>query len=189
MAAPSIAASPASRNPLLNSGFRLLWMGRAISVLGGQFYLVALPWLILQYTDSGVSLGTIMMMGAVPQAVLMLVGGVVSDRFSPRRILLTTTSARTVCVALIGALVWLHVLQLWHIYLLVFAFGVADAFALPAAQAFLPSLVDPDQLAPANSITQITQQVATIVGPAPAGVIVKSFGTAARFGAMRTLKL
>jgi len=177
----SIAASSGSRNPLRNSGFRLLWMGRSVSVLGDQFYLVALPWLILQYTDSAVSLGTIMMTAAVPQAMLMLVGGVVSDRTSPRRILLTTTSARTLCVALIGALVWLQVLQLWHIYLLVFAFGVADAFALPAAQTFLPSLVEPDQLAPANSITQITQQVATIVGPAPAGIVVKSVGTAIAF--------
>jgi len=112
---------------------------------------------------------------------LMLFGGAVSDRISPRRILLTTTSVRALSVALIGALVWFQLLQLWQIYVLVFVFGVADAFALPASQAFLPSLVEPEQLASANSITQITQQLAIIVGPAPAGFIVRSLGTAAAF--------
>jgi MFS family permease len=181
MATLSVAAPAANRNPLQIPGFRLLWTGRAISVLGDQFYLVALPWLILQHTRSAVALGAIMMTGAIPQTVLMLIGGVVSDRVSPRKILLTTTSARALCVALIGALVWFQILQLWEIYLLVFAFGVADAFALPASQAFLPSLVDREQLASANSITQITQQLATIVGPAPAGFIVRSLGTASAF--------
>jgi MFS family permease len=180
MATLSVAA-PASRNPLYNPGFRLLWTGRAISVLGDQFYLVALPWLILQHTGSAVALGAIMMTAAVPQTVLMLVGGVVSDRISPRRILLTTTSTRALCVALIGAFIWFQVLQLWQIYVLVFAFGVADAFALPASQAFLPSLVEREQLASANSITQMTQQIAIIVGPAPAGFIVRSLGTAPAF--------
>jgi MFS family permease len=72
-------------------------------------------------------------------------------------------------------------LQLWQIYVLVFVFGVADAFALPASQALLPSLVDREQLASANSITQMTQQLAIIVGPAPAGFIVRSLGTASAF--------
>jgi MFS family permease len=181
MATLSVAAPASSRNPLHNRGFRLLWTGRAISILGDQFYLVALPWVILQHTGSAIALGAIMMTGAVPQAVLMLVGGVVSDRVSPRRILLATTSARALCVALIGALVWIQILQLWQIYLLAFAFGVADAFALPASSAFLPSLVEREQLASANSITQMTQQIATIVGPAPAGFIVRSLGTAFAF--------
>jgi MFS family permease len=181
MATLSVAAPASSRNPMRNPGFRLLWTGRAISVLGDQFYLVALPWLILQHINSAVTLGTIMMTAALPQTCLMLVGGVMSDRISPRRILLTTTSARMLCVALIGALAWFHVLQLWQIYALVFLFGVADAFALPASQAFLPSLVDSEQLASANSITQITQQLATIIGPAPAGFVVRSLGTAVAF--------
>ena len=181
MATLSVAAPASSRSPLYNPGFRLLWAGRAVSVLGDQFYLVALPWLILQHTGSAVALGAIMMTGAVPQTVLMLFGGAVSDRISPRRILLTTTSARAVCVVLIGALAWFQLLQLWHIYVLVFAFGVADAFALPASQAFMPSLVEPEQLAPANSINQTTQQLAIIVGPAPAGFIVRSLGAATAF--------
>ena len=181
MATVSISAPSAPAHPLRNPGFRLLWTGRAISSLGDQFYLVALPWLVLQLTSSSVALGTIMMTAAVPQAVFMLLGGAVSDRVSPRRVWMTTTSARTLCVAVIGALVWLHVLQLWQIYVLALAFGIADAFAAPAAQAFLPSVVEKEQLPAANSVTQATQQLAAIVGPAPAGIVVKALGTAWAF--------
>jgi MFS family permease len=181
MATAVLAAPGGAGHPLRNPYFRLLWMGRAISALGDQCYLVALPWLILQLTNSGVALGTIMMTGAIPMVVLMLVGGVLSDRFSPRRILITTTTARAVCVAVIGALVALHVVALWQIYLLALVFGIADAFAAPASQTLVPSIVDPEQLPAANSVTQGTQQLTTIVGPAPAGLIVKTLGTAWAF--------
>ena len=181
MATAVLSASNSAGHPLQNRYFRLLWMGRAISALGDQCYLVALPWLILQLTNSGVALGTIMMTGAIPMVVLMLVGGVLSDRFSARKILITTTSLRAVCVAVIGALVALHVVGLWQIYVLALAFGVADAFAAPASQTLVPSIVEPEQLPAANSITQGTQQLTMIVGPAPAGLIVKTLGTAWAF--------
>src|SRR5579872_2141792 len=176
-----LADSTKATSPLHNRYFRLLWAGRAISGLGDQCYLVALPWLVLQLTTSGVALGTVMMTGAIPTAVLMLVGGVLSDRLSARRILLVTTSVRAVCVAAIGALVALHVVALWQIYLLALAFGIADAFAAPASQTLVPSILDKEQLPAASSITQSTQQLAMIIGPAPAGLLVKLLGTAWAF--------
>jgi MFS family permease len=168
-------------HPLRNHLFRLLWMGSTVSWLGDQFYLVALPWLILQLTGSSVALGTIMMAAAVPRAVLMLVGGALTDRISPRRIMMATASSRAVLVGAIAALLWLHALQLWQLYLLAFAFGVADAFAAPAAQAFLPFIVQREQLAAAQSVNQSTVQITTLVAPAPAGWIVKMFGAAWAF--------
>lgn len=168
-------------HPLRNSNFRLLWTGATVSVLGDQFYLVALPWLVLQLTNSSVALSAILMMASVPRAVLMLLGGAVSDRFSPRRVMMMTASTRTIFVGAVGALLWVHMLQLWHLYLLAFAFGVADAFGAPAAQAFMPSLVEPEQLPAANSVSQVSVQLSTIVGPAPAGMVVKSLGIAWAF--------
>lgn len=168
-------------HPLRTPKFRLLWAGATISVIGDQFYLVALPWLILELTSSSVAMGAIMMMASVPRAVLMLVGGAVSDRFSPRRVMIMTGCTRTVFVGAIGVLLWMHLLQLWHLYLLAFAFGVADAFGVPAAQTFTPSLVEPEQLPAANSAVQVSVQISTIVGPAPAGLVVKSLGAAWAF--------
>jgi MFS family permease len=166
---------------LQNGYFRLLWAGRAISNLGDQCYLVALPWLVLSLTNSGVALGTIMMTGAIPTAALMLAGGVLSDRFSARRILISTTSVRMACVAVLGVLIALHAVALWQIYALAFIFGVADALATPASQALLPCIVEAEQLPAANSVTQSTLQITSIVGPAPAGFLVKTLGIAWAF--------
>jgi MFS family permease len=168
-------------HPLRNPSYRLLWMGGTISAAGDQFYMVALPWLILQLTGSGVVMGGIMMMGAVPRSVLMLLGGAVTDRISPRKVMMTTASCRTILVATLAALVFLHHQQLWQLYLLAFFFGVADAFAAPAAQAFLPSIVAREQLPAANSVSQATGQITTLVVPAPAGMFVAALGTAWAF--------
>ncbi len=176
-----IAAPAAKQHPLRNPKFRLLWAGNTISWTGDQFYLVALPWLILQLTRSSVVLGTITMMAAIPRAALMLLGGAVTDRISPRLIMMFTASARTVLVAALPVLIWTHVLQLSHLYILALCFGIADAFAGPAAQAYLPSLVEPEQLAAANSVSQSTIQVTTLVAPGPAGLFIKAFGTAWAF--------
>ena len=77
----------------------------------------------------------------------MLVGGAVIDRFSARRVLMTTAAVRTVLVGAVASLVWLGLIQLWELYALTFAFGVADAFSFPAGPALMPTLVEPEQLA------------------------------------------
>jgi MFS family permease len=84
-------------------------------------------------------------------------------------------------VAAIGALLWMHALQLWHLYALAFAFGTADAFALPSAGAMLRAVVAPEQLPAANSVWQSSALVTSVVGPAPAGWLVKTLGAAWAF--------
>jgi MFS family permease len=170
------AAQPGSKL-FANRYFRNLILGSTVSMFGDQFYMVALPWLVLQLTKSSVALGTVLMTAAVPRAVLMLMGGAISDRTSPRKVLLLTAWTRTVFVATVAALGWLNILSLWHIYILAFAFGVADAFAIPSLSALLPILVPREQLTQANSILQSSMQITMITGPAPAGALIKKFGT------------
>ena len=174
-----IAAPPA--HPLRNSRFRRLWIGSAISLLGDQFYLIALPWVVLQITGSAVAMGTILMAASIPRAALMLMGGAVADRLSPRRILLGTAFGRTIVVGAVGARLWFRVLQTWQLYLLGLAFGLADAFSLPASSAFMPLIVGREQLVAANSVMQTTAQLTTIAGPAPAGLVIRSLGAAWAF--------
>ena len=171
----------AVEHPLRNPNYRLWLIGGTISLLGDQFYLVALPWLVLQQTGSAVVMGAIMMAGAIPRALLMLMGGAISDRMSARKILMATAMARTLCVAVIGVLVWLRVLRTWELYALAVAFGVADAFAGPAQTAYMPSLLKREQLVAASSVSQSTAQLTTIVGPVPAGFVIKTLGVAWAF--------
>jgi len=175
------ASSPAIGHPLRNPRYRLWLIGSTISFLGDQFYMVALPWLILQQTGSAVAMGAVMMAGSIPRALLMLMGGAVSDRMSARKIMMSTATTRTVCVAVIGILIWFGVLHMWEIYVLAVIFGVADAFAVPAATAYLPSLLQPEQLVAASSVSQSTAQLTTIVGPVPAGFVIKTLGVAWAF--------
>lgn len=175
------ASTPAIEHPLRNRNYRLWLIGGTISLLGDQFYLVALPWLILQQTGSAVEMGAVLMAGSVPRAVLMLMGGVVSDRISARKVMMTTATVRTICVAAIGILLWYHILQMWEIYALAVIFGIADAFAAPAATAYVPFLVKPEQLVAASSVGQTAAQATSILGPVPAGFVIKAMGVAWAF--------
>jgi MFS family permease len=180
---PAAAAAAAAQiapvpHPLRDRTFRVWWTGTAVSLFGDQFYLVALPWLVLDLTGSAIALGGILTAAALPRVLLMLVGGAVSDRLSPRRIMIATASVRTACVSVMAMLVWLRALQIWHLYALSFIFGVADAFVVPAFQALLPSLVRREQLPAANAAVQGVYHFSTITGPAPAGALIRSLGIA-----------
>jgi len=178
--APAAVSEPAAapRHPLTLPHFRNLWLGATISMLGDQFYLVALPWLVLQMTGSSLALGAILMTAAIPRAALMLVGGAVTDRFSARRVLISTATTRALLVGTVAALVWFRVATLWELYALTFAFGVADAFSFPAGQALIPTLVEPQQLRPANALMQSSTVLTQLIGPAPAGLLIKAWGVA-----------
>src|ERR1041384_3989275 len=114
----SIANVPIAtvEHPLRNPSYRLWLIGGTISLLGDQFYFVALPWLVLQQTGSAIAMGAIMMTAAIPRAVLMLMGGAVSDRISPRKVLLIAGLVRAFLVAGLGGLIWLHFVHTWQLY-------------------------------------------------------------------------
>jgi MFS family permease len=178
---PAPVLTPKPPNPLRERNFRLLLWGSGISLLGDQFYFVALPWLVLQQTGSAIAMGTVMMAGAIPRTVLTLMGGAVSDRISPRKVMIFTAWLRAILVGVVGFLVWSNLLQTWELYGLAAAFGTAGAFDGPAAQAFMPSLVRPEQLVRATSILELRTLLATVVGPAPAGFIIRALGLAWAF--------
>ncbi|MBP5977922.1 MFS transporter [Brasilonema sp. CT11] len=167
--------------PLLVRDFLLLYIGESVSLLGDQFYLVALPWLTIQLTHSPISLGTVLMAAAVPRAVLMLVGGVLSDRLSPRLIMLVSNALRAVLTALLTVLVALGMTQLWHLYLFALSFGVVDGFFIPAAKSIIPSLVTKELLAASNALSQGTTQLILLIGPALGGLLIATIGIQTAF--------
>lgn len=182
--APAQFASPASQkipHPLKARNFVLWWTGATLSLLGDQFYVVALPWVVLQVTGSAVAMGLVSMCAGVPRAVLMLMGGAVADRMSPRKLMMITATSRAILVGAIGCLLGAGHLAIWHMYLLATGFGIADAFAMPSAPAMMRSLVEPQQLPAANSVWQSTALLAGVVAPSPVGVIMKSLGAAWAF--------
>ena len=168
-----------SRNPFAGRDFRLLWVGEAVSAVGDQFALIALPWLALLLTGSALALGGAMALMAIPRAVLMTFGGVAVDRFSPRRVMLGSNAVRLVAVAILGTVVIAGQAELWMLYAFALVFGVADAFFFPAQTAIVPELVTDEQLPRANGIVQGTAQVTVLVGPVAAGLVIAALGGSA----------
>jgi len=157
--------------------FRLLWLGEAISGLGDQFALIALPWLVLVLTGSGLALGTVVAVMAVPRAVLMVVGGAYTDRFSPRRVMLASNAIRFAVITVLGVIVLAGAAQLWMLYIFALIFGIADAFFFPAQTSIVPALVPGESLGQANAIVQGTAQLTVFVGPAVAGLMIAALGS------------
>ena len=175
------ASGPALLQPLRLRDFRLIFSGESISLLGDQFHFIALAVLALQLTGSGLALGTVLMAAAIPRAVFMVLGGALSDRFSPRSLMLISNALRAVVVAAVAALVLTGNAELWQLYVLAFIFGVVDAFFHPALNTIVPMVVSERLLPPANAMVQIVQQLSTLIGPAIAGIMVAAVQTGPAF--------
>ncbi len=162
--------------------FRLLWAGEGVSVLGDQFHAVALSWLVITLTGSGLALGVVLIAVSVPRALLLMPMGVVADRRPARSLMLFAHLARAAIVAVVAVLAATGHASIPALALLGVLFGCADAVYLPAQQAFVPRTVGPDRLASANALLQGTLQLVSIVGPPLAGLVVAIAGTGIAFG-------
>ncbi|MFH2133291.1 MAG: MFS transporter [bacterium] len=154
---------------------RLLWIGEGVSVLGSQFYLIALPWLVLKMTDDPFQMGSVLALAGIPRALFMLVGGALIDRFSPRIVMIGSNLIRLVIVITLTALLLAGAVQVWMLYALALCFGFADAFFYPAQSAIIPRIVDDEFLLAGNSIIQGTAQLSIAAGPALAGALIALF--------------
>ena len=168
---------------------RFLWLGQAIAVLGSQFYLIALPWLVLQLTGDPFQMGTVLAVAGIPRAIFMLVGGVFTDRFSPRTMMIYANLARMLVLAALTVLVLHFSVSIWMIYALSLVFGLADAFYYPAQSSIMPRIVDSELLLAGNSIVQGTVQLSIAAGPALAGALIAFFSRANSTLAVNTAKV
>ena len=178
--APATSTLPATKgrwSVLSSPSFVKLWVGSTLSLFGYFFSFIAMAWLVLQLTGSSVALGSVLVVQALPRAVLMAVGGAMADRLSPRVTMLASMGLRMLFVAPFAVLIVTNNAQLWEAYLVGLVMGIGDAFFLPARTSILPSLVAPDELEPSNAVLNISGQGAVVLGPVLAGVIVARLGT------------
>ena len=164
------------RRPLRSRPFRMVWAGEGLSVLGDLSFEVAFVWLVLQKTGSSAMLAGVVITQAVPRGVLMLIGGALTDRFSPRAVMLATHLTRGCAVVALGTASALDGIQTWHLYTIAAVMGVAEAFFWPAGGSILPSLVDNDDLPRANALVGFCEQGARLLGPILGGALVAGAG-------------
>lgn len=156
--------------------FRWLTAGGVISMLGDQFTLLALPWLVLKMTGDTRILGIVLALVSVPRAVFILVGGAIVDRYSPYRVLMLTKFVNTALLATLSALVFSGTLTLPLVYALALGLGVSSAFSIPAATSMLPGVVRPEQLGAANGVMLGLRQLSMFLGPLLGGLLIALWG-------------
>ena len=161
--------------------FRLFLGGQLLSGIGTWMQWIAAPWLVLELTDSGVALGVDTALGALPILLFGAWGGVIADRFDNRRIQVWTQSLYAVLAFVLFALDATEVVRVWHVYVLSFLTGIVGAVDMPTRQTFYLEMVGPEDLTNAMSLNTATFTGSRIVGPAIAGVMVGTVGTAAVF--------
>jgi len=161
--------------------YRLYYIGQIISTSGTFMQTVAQAWLVLGLTHSGKALGIATALQYLPILFLGPYGGVITDRIAKRRILFWTQSVSGVLALLLGTLVATGLVRVWMVYLLAFALGLVTVFDNPTRQTFHMELVGPEHLSNAVTLYSILVNLARIVGPALAGILIASAGLAPCF--------
>ena len=161
---------------LRHRNYRLFFCGQLVSLVGTWMQNVAQAWLVYALTNSPFKLGVVAFCAGVPVLLFSLWAGVVADRMPKRRLLLMTQTGMMTLAFLLAADVFLGTVAWWHIAVLAFFLGVANAFDAPARQAFVVEMVGRVELMNAIALNSAMFNSARIIGPALAGVILASLG-------------
>lgn len=158
--------------------YRLWFFGQLVSLFGTWMQNTAQGFLVYELTGSPAYLGVVGFAAGVPAWLFMLYGGVIADRYPRRTIMVVTQTMMMSLAFILATLTYFGVVQPWHIVILAFLLGTANAFDTPARMALVSDLVQHDDLTNAIALNSGMFNAATIVGPAVAGITYAAFGPA-----------
>lgn len=163
---------------LYTRNYRLWASGQVVSLVGTWMQRVAQDWLVLTLTGGdAVALGVVSALQFGPTLVFSMWGGVLADRYDKRRLILLTQVLMAACALVLGVLDVGGLVQLWHVYAVALAMGCVSAVDAPVRQSFVVEMVGPEHLTNAVGLNSLTFNLARIVGPAIAGVLITVVGT------------
>jgi MFS family permease len=158
--------------------FVWLWSGATVSLFGDGIYFVSIAWEVYRISNAPTALGVVSAAFALPQVLLLVLGGVLSDRLDRRQVMFLGNLVSGLMIGALGTLVVLHQIRLWEIVVLVAVYGVSQAFFMPASRAIVPSLIDAELVPQAMALEQFVQPLtSTLIGPAVGGLLVAAGGT------------
>jgi len=156
--------------------FRLLFWGQALSVIGDRITPVAIAFAVLGL-GSPTDLGLVMAAGGIPFALFALAGGVWADRLGRRRVMLASDVIRALSQTATAVLLLTGTAEVWMLAVLSFVYGTSAAVFMPALIGLIPQTVSHERLQEANGLLALTRSIASVAGPALAGVIIVAAGT------------
>jgi len=166
---------------LRHKNFRYYWIGMSVSLIGTWMQNIAQPWLAYSLTKSPFLLSLIGTLQFTPVLFFSLFAGVIIDKFPKKQILLFTQSASLVITFILAILVWKGKIQYWHILIMATALGIVNSIDMPTRQSFIIELVGKEDLMNAIALNSMVFNVARIIGPALAGIVMGYAGIAICF--------
>ena len=161
--------------------FRYLFLGQSASVIGDRAVVVALALFVTQLTGSATDLGLVLAAQSLPLVTLLLFGGVWADRLPRHRIMIVTDVLRAALHTVLAILILASVVQVWQIIVIEALFGAAQAFFQPAYTGLMPQTVPEGMIQDARALSEMTANLAFLVGPALATVLVLGVGAGEAF--------
>ncbi len=156
--------------------FRLYFVGQLSSMCGSWAQTVAMAWLVLQLTGSGTTVGLLTSVQFVPVVLLSAWAGAVADRFDQRRSVLAVQTVLGLQASVLAIVVLTDTVELWMLYVLAIVQGIGLAFDTPTRQSLVGRVVGNDDLRNALSLNAGLVQVARVVGPGVAGILIDTVG-------------
>lgn len=156
--------------------YRRYFAGQSISLIGTWMQMTAQAWLVLSLTHSSAALGIIVGLQTLPVLLLAPYGGVIADRIDKRRLMIVLQSAMGLQALALGILTVTGAVTVWQIGLLAALLGLNNAFENPARQSFMLEMVGGDYLRNAVTLNSVLVNVARVIGPAVAGVLIATLG-------------
>ncbi len=173
---------PATFRALRHHNFRLCSLRSGFSLIGTWMQYMAQQMLVYRLTGSATALGIVTAIGLIPLIPLSLWGGSIADRVSRRTIILFSQIVMMAQAFILAALTWQGVVQIWHVYVLAFLLGAAQAIDMPARQAFIVDMVaNREDLTNAIALNSTIFNGARALGPALAGTLVAALGEGPAF--------
>jgi DHA3 family tetracycline resistance protein-like MFS transporter len=153
-----------------------------VSFLGDGLYTVAIAWQVYSLSNAPTALAIVGVAWMVPQVLLLLIGGAISDRFERRLVLMLSDGIRGAAIAAIGVLAVSGTLRLWHVVVLVAVYGTGSALFVPSFTGIVRDVVPRELLLEANSLDQFIRPLcARLIGPAVGGVLIGVAGAGTAF--------
>jgi MFS family permease len=156
--------------------YRRYIAGQSVSLIGTWMQMAAQSWLVLSLTGSATTLGVIVALQTLPVLLLGPYGGVVADRIDKRRLMVALQVAMGVQALILGVLTITGAVRLWEIGVLAALLGLNNAFENPARQSFMLEMVGGESLRNAVTLNSVLVNVARVIGPAVAGLLIATVG-------------
>ncbi|MEE3142049.1 MAG: MFS transporter [Chloroflexota bacterium] len=157
--------------------FRWFWINAATQSMGQGMQILVLGLLVLDVTGSSVQLGLVAFIYGTPNLLFSMLGGIIADRWDRLRLLISTRFGVSVLVLVLAIMKIFGVLEIWHVYVIMFLLGTVQALNNPARQALVADLVERKDMMNAVALHTTVNQSGQIVGPALAGGIIELAGT------------